>query len=120
MKMLPHCGPVECLAKPEKPRIPRLFFNSACAQSGKRNHQRRSRGQRFQRSLHQHDHNVPAARVIVGDWEQGLLACDFGVLDILVNSISFDVDGKVQIVLHQYFDVQILDESVFSIYREEV
>ena len=49
-----------------------------------------------------------------------MLACDFGVLDILVNSISFDVDGKVQIVLHQYFDVQILDESVFSIYREEV
>jgi len=66
------------------------------------------------------NHTDGTARVIVGDWEQGLLACDFGVLDILVNSISFDVDGKVQIVLHQYFDVQILDESVFSIYREEV
>jgi len=66
------------------------------------------------------NHTDGTARVIVGDWEQGLLACDFGVLDILVNNISFDVDGKVQIVLHQYFDVQILDESVFSIYREEV
>ena len=66
------------------------------------------------------NHTDGTARVIVGDWEQGLLACDFGLLDILVNSLSFDVEGKVQIVLHQYFDVQILDESVFSIYREEV
>lgn len=59
-------------------------------------------------------------RVIVGDWEQGLVACDFGLLDIMVNPYSFDSQGKVQLVLHQYFDVQILDESVFSIYREEV
>ena len=66
------------------------------------------------------NHTDGTARVIVGDWEQGLLACDFGLLDILVNGYGYDDEGKVQIVLHQYFDVQILDESVFSIYREEV
>ena len=60
------------------------------------------------------------ARVIVGDWEQGLIACDFGLLDVIVNPYSYDTAGKVLIGVHQYFDVQILDESVFSIYREEV
>lgn len=69
-------------------------------------------------SLVNHTDGTP--RVIVGDWEQGLLACDFGVLDILVNQFTNQVDGTVRIVVHQYYDVQILDESVFSIYREEV
>lgn len=66
------------------------------------------------------DHTDGTARVIVGDWEQGLVKCDFGLLDIQVNPYSYDTSGQVQIVLNQYFDVQILDESVFSIYREEV
>lgn len=66
------------------------------------------------------NHSDGTARVIVGDFEQGLIRCDFGLLDVSVNPFSFDDSGQVQIVLSQYFDVQILDESVFAIYREEV
>lgn len=66
------------------------------------------------------NHTDGTARVIVGDWEQGLIKADFGLLDISVNAMTYDTTGQVQIVLNQYFDVQLLDESVFSIYREEV
>lgn len=60
------------------------------------------------------------ARVIVGDWEQGLIKADFGLLDIMVNGFDLDTEHTTRLTVHQYFDVQIMDESVFSIYREEV
>ena len=66
------------------------------------------------------DHSGGTARVIVGDWEQGLVKADFGQLDIGVNPHEFDSSHQVRLVVHQYFDVQIMDESVFTIYREEV
>lgn len=66
------------------------------------------------------NHTDGTARVIVGDFEQGLVKADFGLLDIGVNSYDMDLDGTARITLHQYFDVQIMDEAVFSIYREEV
>lgn len=77
-------------------------------------------GRSFYASQSLVNHTDGTARVIVGDWEQGLIACDFGLLDVIVNPYSYDTAGKVLIGVHQYFDVQILDESVFSIYREEV
>jgi HK97 family phage major capsid protein len=60
------------------------------------------------------------SRVVVGDWEQGLLKADFGLLDVGVNAFDLDIQHEVRLTVHQYFDVQIMDESVFSIYREEV
>lgn len=66
------------------------------------------------------DHTDSTARVIVGDFEQGLVKADFGLLDVGVNPFEQDLSGQTRITLHQYFDVQIMDESVFSIYREEV
>ena len=41
------------------------------------------------------NHTDGTARVIVGDWEQGLIACDFGLLDVMVNPYSYDTAGKV-------------------------
>ena len=66
------------------------------------------------------NHTDGTARVIVGDFEQGLVKADFGLLDVGVNPYEQDLSGQTRITLHQYFDVQIMDESVFSIYREEV
>ena len=66
------------------------------------------------------NHSDGTARVIVGDFEQGMIRADFGLLDVSINPFSLDDDGQVRIVLSQYFDVQIMDEAVLSIYREEV
>lgn len=66
------------------------------------------------------DHTDGTARVIVGDFEQGLIRADFGLLDVGINAFNLDTTHDVKITLHQYFDVQILDESVLAIYREEV
>ena len=66
------------------------------------------------------NHSGGTARVIVGDFEQGLLKADFGLLDIGVNVYDLDVSGQARITVHQYFDVAIMDEGCFSLYREEV
>lgn len=66
------------------------------------------------------DHSGGTARLIVGDFAQGMVKADFGLLDVLVNVYDLDQSHQARITVHQYFDVQIMDESVFTIYREEV
>lgn len=66
------------------------------------------------------DHTDGTARLIVGDFEQGMIKADFGLLDVGVNVHDLDTSHQARITVHQYFDVQIMDEGVFTIYREEV
>lgn len=77
-------------------------------------------GRRFFGSNELSNHTDGTARLIVGNFAQGLVKAEFGVTDIMVNPMTFATQGEAQVVVSKFFDVQLLDERVFSIYREEV
>jgi len=77
-------------------------------------------GRRFFGSNELSNHTDGTARLIVGNFAQGLVKAEFGVTDIMVNPFTFATQGEAQVVVTKFFDVKVLDERVFSIYREEV
>lgn len=76
-------------------------------------------GRPFYASQELLDHTDGTARVVVGDFSKGMVKVDFGLVDIGVNPHELDVNHQVRITLHQYFDVKVTEESVFTLYREE-
>jgi HK97 family phage major capsid protein len=57
-------------------------------------------------------------RVIVGDWSQGLVACDFGAVDVGIDPYSNADSGQTTLTVTTYYDVAVTNETAFSVYSK--
>jgi HK97 family phage major capsid protein len=57
-------------------------------------------------------------RVIVGDFSQGLVVCDFGAVDVLIDPYSAADTSQTKLTVTSYYDVAVTNETAFSVYSK--
>jgi hypothetical protein len=60
--------------------------------------------------------HLAAATSIIADWSQ-LLVCQWGKLNLSVNPYTFDVDGKVKIIVETFADIVPLRPGAFQVIK---